>query len=77
VVENVHFANKTDLSWSPFFIEKNIYRGSHAGGEWVYDHELVATVRLLDASWTDETVPDSGVASYYLVRAYNGCGEGP
>jgi hypothetical protein len=76
-VEHVHFLNKTDLSWTPYFVDKNIYRGSHDGGDWVYNHELVANVRLLATTWSDETVPDSGVVNYYLVMGINGCGEGP
>lgn len=75
-VEPIYFTSKTVLAWDPQPYPKNIYRGSYHGGVWHYNHVLVGTVTLFP-SWTDLTVPDSEITNYYLVKAFNSCGEGP
>ena len=55
---------------------KNIYKGTQSGPIWHYSHVLVDVLNS-DTSWFDETVPDSGTLFYYLVTAFNSCGEGP
>jgi hypothetical protein len=75
-VTPIYFTSKTVLAWDPQPYPKNIYKGDYDGGDWRYNHRLVAVVTLFP-SYTDVAVPDSGAMYYYLVKAFNSCGEGP
>ena len=75
-VNPIFFSSKQTLTWSANPYGKHIYRGSYSGGAWVYNDVLVATLPF-QPSWNDPTVPVAGTVNYYLVKAYNNCGEGP
>ncbi len=75
-IEGIWFATNEELFWDPIAFRKYVYRGVHGGGTWHYNHSVVATLNSANF-WIDETVPPSGTFSYYLVTAWNGCGESP
>ncbi len=75
-IEPIIFASSEELTWDPVPYRKNIYRGSYDGGAWKYNDVLVDTLTS-EQSWFDSSIPGAGSLSYYLVTAFNSCGEGP
>jgi len=75
-IESIYFSSQTTLSWTPAFYSKRIYRGDvAAGAPFVENHVMVAELSAFTAAWTDPEIPDPGTYFYYLVTAFNGCGE--
>ena len=75
-IEPISFASKVELTWDPVAFRKNVYKGIQNGSPW-HDSAVLVGVLNSENSWFDETVPGSGLLSYYLVNGFNGCGEGP
>jgi PKD repeat protein len=67
-----------DISWTavPQASAFNVYRGHHATGlPFIYNHACLES-RSPDAASTDPEPPAAGECFYYLVSAWNVCGEG-
>jgi len=75
-IEPIYFVSDEQIEWSPVAARKRIYRGDYDGSVWQDNEELVGTLNQGDF-WVTTVVPDSGVTYYYLVRAFNNCGESP
>ena len=75
-IDAIWFATNEELTWDPVAWRKNVYKGFHSGGTWHYGHILVAVLNS-ENSFIDPTIPDPGTFAYYLVTAFNSCGESP
>lgn len=76
-VQPVTFTSKTRLAWPMVPAPKRVYRGSFSMQPFVLDDEPIGEVSALASSFTDTSQPGPHGMYYYLVRAFNDCGEGP
>jgi hypothetical protein len=76
-IQPIHFTTKTKITWPATPVGKRIYRGSFVGQPFVLNDVQVGQVTGLATSFTDGTSPSPDQLLYYLVRGFNGCGEGP
>ena len=77
-IQPIRFSSPTRLIWPLVVAQKRIYRGSFVVQPFVPNEVAIDEVGELASGYVDSTEPAAaGEVLYYLVRGFNGCGEGP
>lgn len=77
-IENIGWPLPNRLGWDPVAYEKRVFRGERGVADpWPGNETQVAVLGESQNLWGEGTLPDAGRVFYYLMNAFNGCGEGP